>query len=838
MYLCYVCGTVVTNFATFRSHINSHAWECELPRPIRCLQDNCKSTFEQTYNFFRHVSSYHCHSNDVQFNSANVANVSSETFDNGVEVSEWQSQSDQCSISVSECQRHVETEGITLVAALRANSAVPYCVIPQVIKSFNDVSSSIVTACKIHAVNCLSALNAGGASVDEKAFSEQLNTSVSKFEEPFGFLASRHKLDSFFSNHPSFVPPESVCFGLRFETKCAKTKPVYDTFQYVSIEKTMKSLLGNEHFYNSVLTCQSPSNDLDVIAHYSDAQQAKRKRTSSDGRSLQIGLQIFYDGMGTTNPLRGQSSTCNVGVFYYVIKNLPDSWNTCYANVHLLALCYECDLKYHGFGAVLDKVTEEICKLSAVGFQMEFPVTGKQTVKVNLCQVTCDNLALNAVLGFIESFSGDYFCTMCYATREDSQTKFREECFHLRTPFEYSEDVTLLSKAPNGPLHIRGVKRPCELNNIPGYHVTENFSNDIMHTLLEGVVPLEIGCVLHYLVTVKQLFSLNTLNERVSQFWGVANVDRQKKPPQLNKIPPPGGSLSPSMKATQCWGLLKYLPLIIGDMVPPDDEHYVFLLHLSDLVDLVFAPRFTVGMVAYMKEFIDDHLQMFTGLFAGQVSLKPKHHFLIHLPTIVLKSGPLIGMSCLRYELKNSFFKRCCHVACNFTNICKTLAYRHQQFALFSCLSGMHQRNIVTVRMSSCVPVFTLPFCIMLCDTFGIAATDDVYITHSLFRGSVQYKQGHHFLIAFCVDEHIPVFARLEYCVSTATGSEWYLLVQKYKTLGYMSHFHSYVVKLIEPAEYQILSLSDLVDFRPVCCYLNSHLSTNTHFIRLHYHLW
>jgi len=56
-------------------------------------------------------------------------------------------------------------------------------------------------------------------------------------------------------------------------------------------------------------------------------------------------------------------------------------------------------------------------------------------------------------------------------------------------------------------------------------------SNDIMHSLLEGVVTLEIVCVLYYLVTVKQLFSLNTLNERVSQFWGVANVDRQKKPP-------------------------------------------------------------------------------------------------------------------------------------------------------------------------------------------------------------------------------------------------------------------------------------------------------------------
>lgn len=88
-----------------------------------------------------------------------------------------------------------------------------------------------------------------------------------------------------------------------------------------------------------------------------------------------------------------------------------------------------------------------------------------------------------------------------------------------------------------------------------------------------------------------------------------------------------GGGLSPSMKATQCWGLLKYLPLIIGDMVPADDEHYLFLLHLAELVDLIFAPRFTKGMVGYMKNLIADHLAMFVGLFGDEVSIKPKHHF-------------------------------------------------------------------------------------------------------------------------------------------------------------------------------------------------------------------
>ena len=38
-----------------------------------------------------------------------------------------------------------------------------------------------------------------------------------------------------------------------------------------------------------------------------------------NGDKFTILLQLFYDGMGTSNPLRGQSSSSNIGVFYCVI---------------------------------------------------------------------------------------------------------------------------------------------------------------------------------------------------------------------------------------------------------------------------------------------------------------------------------------------------------------------------------------------------------------------------------------------------------------------------------------------------------------------------------------
>jgi hypothetical protein len=61
---------------------------------------------------------------------------------------------------------------------------------------------------------------------------------------------------------------------------------------------------------------------------------------------------------------------------------------------------------------------------------------------------------------------------------------------------EYDKDIASLSHGSETSRHVRGFKRYCELNNVTGFHVMENFSLDIMHTLLEGLVPLINNCLL------------------------------------------------------------------------------------------------------------------------------------------------------------------------------------------------------------------------------------------------------------------------------------------------------------------------------------------------------
>jgi len=257
--------------------------------------------------------------------------------------------------------------------------------------------------------------------------------------EPLKKLSKRKKQDSFFDRHALAVTPQSVYFCPRLESHGGSSSYVYDSFQYVPVKKTICSLMQNKSYVEALLQDKCVPG---VLQDWSDGAKCRSTEHPlfGDSGKFSIKLQLFYDDMGVTNPLRSHGSVHNVGVFYYTIKNLLLEFNSCFANVHLLALCYSHDLSVHGFEPVLNAFVSEIKELSTSGLTGEFPVLGNTTVYASLCQVTCDNLALNKMFGFIESFSGSYFCTVFYATSEQIQVWYREEQFQQRTVDLYNKD--------------------------------------------------------------------------------------------------------------------------------------------------------------------------------------------------------------------------------------------------------------------------------------------------------------------------------------------------------------------------------------------------------------
>jgi hypothetical protein len=417
----------------------------------------------------------------------------------------------------------LQTEASHLVASLRANSGVPGSIVPNIVTSVNTMIGSAVSGISSDTVNIL--VECGVSQAIVQHVQTALSRSVETLNRPLEFLSTKHMEDKHFHSHPLAVNPETIILGHRYETRNAVSNLVYDSYQYVSVESTLRSLLTNKRYVEMLL---SDDYCCDMTKDCRDGKLFANHPLLMYITKFTIALELFFDGMGSTNPLREQSTMYNLGVFYYVLKNLPSVFNSCFANVHLLALCYSPDLKAYGFEPVLEKFVAEMKRLSVDGFIGNFPILGNRKIFVTMLHVACDNLALNGMLGFIESFSADFFCTMCYAKQEEIQCKFKESEFELRTLDKYLVDVAnLRNLRTTGKQHCRGVKKPCILNDIPGYHVTSNYSIDIMHTVLEGIVPVELSCVLYALChDSAKSRSLEHLSERVRVFWGVIDVDR------------------------------------------------------------------------------------------------------------------------------------------------------------------------------------------------------------------------------------------------------------------------------------------------------------------------
>lgn len=61
---------------------------------------------------------------------------------------------------------------------------------------------------------------------------------------------------------------------------------------------------------------------------------------------------------------------------------------------------------------------------------------------------------------------------------------------------------------------------------------------------------------------------------------------------------------------------------------------------------------------------------------------------MLHYSRAIKQLGPLRQFWAMRFEAKHGFFKRVSHITCNFKNMCKTMAYRHQIMQCYHFMSS------------------------------------------------------------------------------------------------------------------------------------------------------
>lgn len=143
----------------------------------------------------------------------------------------------------------------------------------------------------------------------------------------------------------------------------------------------------------------------------------------------------------------------------------------------LLAVYKTDDTKTYGMNAVLERIITDIGEMDMIEvYTAEF----KGTAKAGVAQVCGDDLGLNGILGYTESFSGLRVCRWCHVKKG----VLRAQTVSLHN---YNADLLLNN------LTETGIKRECFLNRLQFYPVTDNAAPDIMHDILEGIEGFEHG---------------------------------------------------------------------------------------------------------------------------------------------------------------------------------------------------------------------------------------------------------------------------------------------------------------------------------------------------------
>lgn len=234
-----------------------------------------------------------------------------------------------------------------------------------------------------------------------------------------------------------------------------------------------------------------------------------------------------------------------------------------------------------------------------------------------------------------------------------------------------------------------GLYKESILNKITSFHVTNNYSVDIMHDLFEGVCHYDMCHIIKYYTETVKLFSLQNLNDRKNMFnYGSLEVGNSSPEILSNHLE----SSRLKMSAREMWTFVHFFSLMVGDLVPTDDEVWSFYLHLLKIIDILLSYSFNENTILLLKRLIKEHNENYIQLFND--TSKPKHHFLIHYPSIIKQSGPPRHFWCFRFEGKHKELKTYARVTSSRKNITLTLAKKFK-FKFSNYLMNTKQINLI-----------------------------------------------------------------------------------------------------------------------------------------------
>ncbi|XP_043478508.1 uncharacterized protein LOC122508907 [Leptopilina heterotoma] len=388
---------------------------------------------------------------------------------------------------------------------------------------------------------------------------------------------------------------------------------------------------------------------------------------------------VHCDDYETGNVLGSHAGDNKLGALYCRIACLPPKYASSIRHILLMLLFRSDHRKVFGNRAIFNPVIEEFNYLREHGLD----INGEK-VYIQLVLVLGDNLGLNSILGFTESFIAKFWCRICKADKSMMKLMLVEDRELLRTVENYEKDLE------SNDISQTGIKDICIWNEVKGVHITKNVGVDEMHDIPEGTAKYVMTDILDYLIfdPKTKYFTLEVLNYRI-QVFNYGLLESSNKPPLISKKTASNVKIKMSSSEMSCF--VRYFGLMIGDLVPKTDIVWKLYLKLRKILVITQSPKILKSTHYVLKQLVKEHHTMYCKIF--KTHLKPKFHILLHYDSFLQNQVPTSSYSSLRFESKHKASKSAANVSCSKLNVPKTLAIKHQLQLAHFIEDGNHAQD-------------------------------------------------------------------------------------------------------------------------------------------------
>ncbi|KAL7296559.1 hypothetical protein TKK_0009991 [Trichogramma kaykai] len=298
-----------------------------------------------------------------------------------------------------------------------------------------------------------------------------------RYKNPFESVRTCDVRENLLKKLKIYTPPIEVPIDKEtiYKTNGTKVtqidKPV--KIVHVPLENSLTSLLQVDGLFEVTIECMDYLNDINVLTNFIQGNLWKKnsKRAKKDNK-LVLPLSFYSDDAELGNPLGSHAGVNKVGANYLFLLCLPPNIASKLFSIILCDLYYAKYRKLYGNKKVFEYSINELNKLRDKGIRIETK-SGVHQVHFITSIITGDNLGLNGMLRFIESFNNTIFCRICYSLPILISKLTKEDSKLLRTVEKYENDVKSIDTSKSG------IKEPCVFNALTDFHNINSYGHSL-----------------------------------------------------------------------------------------------------------------------------------------------------------------------------------------------------------------------------------------------------------------------------------------------------------------------------------------------------------------------